>query len=198
MKNKNLTVVVRVGLAAALLLLTACSSLQNMWRSQDFTLLSSSSDKQPRIAQQQWRVQQGGSNYAVDVIVERSANQWRWIMLSSLGQRLATVESTGGQVKIERLQSHPANKHLPELLQAWQFSYWPLVDLQAADARWLFSEADGRREARFSGILRATVEYQTDSQIEHQDTANQVNPWQGSLNYNAGDLHLFIQSQPLN
>jgi len=173
-------------LLIALVVLSGCSGLKHS----DFTLLTRSSDRQVHVAQQQWLVQQGNQEYALEVIVERSADHWRWIMLSQLGQRVATVESNNGQVQIERHQSHSANQWLPELLQAWQFSYWPLVDLQTADPRWQFVERDGRREARFSGILRASIEY-------HQIT-DRANPWQGSLGYNTREFNLLIHSQPLN
>lgn len=170
----------------ALVALSGCSSLKRS----DFSLLTWSSDQQVRVAQQQWLVQQGKQEYALEVIVERSADHWRWIMLSQLGQRVATVESINGQVQIERHQSHSANQWLSELLQAWQFSYWPLADLQTADPRWQFVERDGRREARFSGILRASIEY--------QQITDRANPWQGSLGYNTREFNLLIHSQPLN
>lgn len=170
----------------ALLALSGCSSFKRS----DFSLLTRSSDPQVHVAQQQWRVQQGNQEYALDVIVERSADHWRWIMLSQLGQRVATVEANKGQVHIERHQSHTAIQWLPELLQAWQFSYWSLADLQASDPRWQFVERDGRREASFSGILRASIEY--------QQITDRANPWQGSLGYNTREFNLLIHSQPLN
>lgn len=184
--KKHLPIVIRLFLFGALWMLGACTTLNRG----DFTLLTTSSDQQVRVAQQQWQVQQGVKNYSLEVIVERSANHWRWIMLNQLGQRVVTVESKAGLVQIEQLQSHPANQVLPELLQAWQFSYWPLADLQTADLRWLFAEREGRREASFSGILRASIEY--------QQITDRANPWQGSLSYNTPEFSLLIHSQPLN
>jgi hypothetical protein len=184
--NKNPAVITRLLVLIAFLALGACSTLKRS----DFTLLTTSSDQQMRVAQQQWLLHQGEKNYSLEVIVERSANHWHWIMLNQLGQRVATVESKGGQVQVERHQSHPANQLLPELLQAWQFSYWPLADLQTADPRWLFIERDGRREASFSGILRASIEY--------QQITDRANPWQGSLGYSTREFTLLIHSQPLN
>ena len=183
--NKNV-VIVKCLLLILFLTLGACTTVKRS----DFTLLTSSSDSQVRVAQQQWQVQQGEKKYSLEVIVERSANHWRWIMLNQLGQRLVTAESSGGAVQIEQLQSHPANQVLPALLQAWQFSYWPLADLQMADPRWLFAERDGRREASFSGILRASIEY--------QQITDRANPWQGSLSYSTPGFSLLIHSQPLN
>lgn len=149
-----------------------------------------SSDSQVHVAQQQWQVQQGTDSYALEVVVERGANYWRWIMLNNLGQRLATAEAVDGQVRVERLHSHPANQLLPELIQAWQLGYWSLNDLQAANPHWDFVDGGGRREASFSGILRASIEYQS--------TTEKANPWQGSLSYNTRELRLLIHSQPLN
>lgn len=171
------------------LLLGACSILGDNTGSKDFKLLVTSTDTQQRIARQQWQVQQGDKQYSLEVVVERNANDWRWIMLNNLGQRLATVETRQGQVHIERLQSHPANQLLPALLQALQFSYWPLADLQAADPQWVFAAGDGRREASFSGILRASIEY--------RQPADGTNPWLGSLSYNTREFRLLIHSQPL-
>jgi hypothetical protein len=183
--NKNI-VIVKCLLLVLLLTLGACSTLKRS----DFTLLTTSSDQQARVAQQQWQVQQGDKKYSLEVIVERSANHWRWIMLNQLGQRVVTAESKAGKIQIEQLQSHPANPLLPALLQAWQFSYWPLADLQTADPRWLFDERSGRREASFSGILRASIEY--------QQITDRANPWQGSLSYSTPGFSLLIHSQPLN
>ncbi len=173
-------------LLMVLLALGACSTMSRS----DFSLLATSSDAQLRIAQQQWQITRGTDSYAVEVIVERSATQWRWIMLNQLGQRLATVASDGGEISIERHTSHPANRLLLQLLDAWQFSYWPLADLQAANSRWVFVEQGGRREVSFSGILRATIEY--------PQITDPVNLWQGSLSYNAREFRLLIHSQPLN
>lgn len=153
-------------------------------------MLATTSDTQMRVAQQQWQVQQGNQHYVLDVIVERSAGHWRWIMLNNLGQRLATAEAKRGQVRIEQQQSHPVNRLLPTLLQAWQFSYWPLADLQSADPHWLFADSTNRREVRFSGILRATIEY--------PPVMPGISPWQGSLTYDARPLRLLIHSQSLN
>jgi len=183
--NKN-TVIVKYLLLILFLTLGACTTVKRG----DFTLLNTSSDQQTRVAQQQWQVQQGEKKYSLEVIVERSASHWRWIMLNQLGQRVVTAESKAGKVEIEQLQSHPANHLLTALLQAWQFSYWPLTDLQTADPRWLFAEHNGRREARFSGILRASIEY--------QQITDRANPWQGSLSYSTPGFSLLIHSQPLN
>lgn len=186
MSGNKKVVIVKCLLLVLFLTLGACTTVKRS----DFTLLNTSSDQQTRVAQQQWQVQQGEKKYSMEVIVERSANHWRWIMLNQLGQRMVTAESKAGRVEIEQLQSHPANQLLPALLQAWQFSYWPLADLQTADPRWLFAERDGRREARFSGILRASIEY--------QQIIDRANPWQGSLSYNTPEFSLLIHSQPLN
>src|SRR5688572_8320763 len=117
--SKSLFIIKPVFLLVLILTLSACTTLKHG----DFNLLTTCSDKQVRVAQQQWQVRQGARNYSLEIIVERSANHWRWIMLNQLGQRVVTAESRGGQVQIEQLQSHPANQLLPELLQAWQFSY---------------------------------------------------------------------------
>ncbi|HEY8940850.1 MAG TPA: DUF3261 domain-containing protein [Cellvibrio sp.] len=181
--------VTRVLLLVIFFALGGCSLFNsNNLKSKDFTLLVASSDPQVRVAQQQWQVQQGADNYALEVVVERGPHYWRWIMLNNLGQRLATAEAVNGTVRVERLQSHPANHVLPALIQAWQLGYWPLNDLQAANPRWDFVDGNGGREARFSGILRASIEYQSTT----------ANPWQGSLSYNTRELRLLIHSQPLN
>lgn len=177
-------------LVVSLLMLEACSVLGNKTGPRDFNLLVASSDAQIHVAQQQWQLQQGDDLYVLDVVVERGADYWRWIMLNNLGQRLATAEASAGQVHIERLQSHPANRLLPALLQAWQLGYWPLADLQAANPQWGFIASGERRDASFSGILRASIEYQS--------TATEADPWRGSLSYNTHEFRLLIRSQPLN
>lgn len=178
----------RLALTLTLLLLGACSLLGQSGR--EFALLTTHSSPQPRIAQQQWQLQQGDSRYALEVVAELYPDRWQLILLNNLGQRLATVTAEAGVVHTRRDQSHPAMALLPALVQAWQFSYWPLTDLQAADSRWLFSEAGGHREVRFSGILRAAIAYQS--------TSSGANPWQGSLRYETREFHLHIHSQLLN
>jgi len=165
--------------------ISACSWLQPKTNN----LLAITSDTQTRVAQQQWRLTYEQQQYLLQVIVERSADHWQWVLMNSLGQRLATVTSIAGVVRIEQQQSHPANKLLPDLLQAWQFSYWPLIDLQQhADKAWQFSGSHTHREVLFSGILRAAIDYSTQ------------NPWQGSVQYYDKKRHfqLFIESQLLN
>lgn len=166
-----------------LLNIGACSFIPE----QHFKLLPTTSVMETQVAQQQWLIRYADQDYSLAVVVECGAQSWQWIMLNNLGQRLATASVIAGKVKIEQHQSHPLNKLLPDLLEAWQFSYWPLADLQqAGQSRWVFTEYPGRREVYFSAILRATIEYQN------------KNPWQGSLNYNNSDFQLLIHSQLLN
>ncbi|ACE86208.1 DUF3261 domain-containing protein [Cellvibrio japonicus] len=183
----------------ALAILSGCSFVGT----RDFPLQVTTSDQHTYVVQQQWQVYAQGRDYALEVIVERRAARWRLIMLNQLGQRLVTVESDGQRLHVERHLSHPATRQLPDLLQAWQFGFWPLADLQGVDPRWVFSEGNGRREVYFSGILRATIERLAVNENKAGDSGPQaasglLNPWQGSLSYNTADLRLLIHSQPLN
>lgn len=190
MSCKSPAVITRLLLVIVVVALSGCATLTPT----DFTLLTSSSDQQLRVAQQQWLVHQGEKDYSLEVIVERSGSHWRWIMLNQLGQRLITAESKAGKVEVERHQAHPVNALVPAFLQAWQLGYWPLADLQRANPEWLLVERDGlregRREERFSDILRASVDY--------RQLADRANPWLGSLGYTTNEFSLLIHSQPLN
>lgn len=163
--------------------LYACSLLP----AKSFVLLPANENGSVQIAQQQWQLNDGEKTYTFQVVIERGHGDWQWIMLNQFGQRVATASMKARVLKIDEYQSHPANKFIPQLLEALEFSYWPLNELQqAGQARWVFTEYPGRREVYFSAILRATIEYQNE------------NPWQGSLNYKNSDFQLLIHSQLLN
>lgn len=175
----------RILLCLLWLSLSACS----LWQAKPKDLLTVSSDAQRYVAQQQWRVNDGAQQYLLQVIVERGADHWQWVLMDSLGQRLVTAAAVGGKVTIAQHQSHPLNKRLPELLQAWQFSSWPLLDLQQKSAAaWLFQGDASHRDIWFSGIVRATIDYSAQ------------NPWSGSLHYvdRKNQFDLTIESQLLN
>jgi hypothetical protein len=172
------------------LLLIICSlSACSLFQSKPKNLLTTTSDKQNVVAQQQWQLIHAQERYLLQVFVERNADHWQWVLMSNLGQRLATVSATAGVVSIEQHQSHPALEWLPELLEAFQLSYWPLADLQEhAPKDWIIDGNSARREVLVSGILRAAVDYPLG------------NPWQTRLNYDnkKRNLRLVIESQLLN
>ena len=173
------------------IMLTGCSSLSE----KHFPLSSLTSDAQTHVAQQQWQINQGNEHFSLQVIVERTPERWQLIMMNNLGQRFATALITGDHVTVEQLQSHPANKLIPELLDAVQFSFWPLADLQKPTVSdWRFTDDAKHRDIYFSGILRATVDYTNE------------NLWQGNLVYTTkktkfnkkSNFQLLIESQLLN
>ncbi len=194
---------IQKGILPALLLtlivvgLSACSFLP----ARHFPLSSVTSETQTRVAQQQWQLHYNKELYSLQVIVERTPAHWQWIMLNNLGQRLATATVTDTRINIEHHQSHPANSLTPELLEAVQFSYWSLQDLQNIDgANWKFQERIGHRDIYFSGILRATVDYQTNSSGGAESKLQDKNIWQGGLKYDnkKSNFYLVIESQLLN
>lgn len=171
------------------LAIICCLSACSLFQPKPKNLLARTSDSQPIVAQQQWQLIHAQERYLVQVFVERNADHWQWVLMSSLGQRLATASATNGTISVEQHQSHPALQWLPELLEAFQLSYWPLSDLQAqAPAGWKIDGNSAHREALVSGILRATVDYPLG------------NPWQARLNYEnkKHNLQLVIESQLLN
>ncbi len=171
--------------------LSACS----IFPSKHFPLSSATSETQTQVAQQQWQLSYDKEQYSLQVVVERTPTHWQWIMLNNLGQRLATATVTGSEIKIEQQQSHPANVLIPELLEAVQFSYWSLSDLQKMDGlNWSFQEHAGHRDIYFSGILRAAIDYSAESGNKTEGV------WQGHLTYDnkKSNFHLSIESQLLN
>ncbi len=180
--NKLLT---RCFIVTLICYLSACSLFQPKPKN----LLAHTSDTKTIVAQQQWQLIHEQERYLLQVFVERSADHWQWVLMSNLGQRLVTASATKGVVTVEQHQSHPALQWLPELLEAFQLSYWPLDDLQQhAPEGWIISEKSAHREATVSGILRATVD------------SPPGNLWQARLNYEnkKRNLHLVIESQLLN
>ncbi|HWV16381.1 MAG TPA: DUF3261 domain-containing protein [Cellvibrio sp.] len=179
------TMVIRILLCLLLASSTACSWLPV----QSAHLLTSCSDSQLYVAQQQWQVRDGQQQYLLQVAIERGADHWQWVLMDNLGQRLVTARAKAGSATIEQHRSHPASKLLPELLDAWQFSYWPLEDLQRHKSEdWRFSGDTAHREVWFSGIVRASVVYQAGS------------PWVGKVQYSdkQKQFDLIIESQLLN
>lgn len=175
-----------------LCLASACSHFAGT----NFPLSSVSSESRTHIAQQQWQLTYKDKQYLFQVMVERSVDHWQWIMLDNLSQRLATVSVRRGVVSIEQHQAYFARQLLPELLEALQFSYWSLADLQQIGAAgWSFHASPNHRDIYFSGILRATVDYQA-----APATTKDANPWQGNLVYDNRKSHfqLRIESQLLN
>ena len=177
---------------------SACS----FFSAKHFPLSSGTSETETLVAQQQWQLVYNEEQYSLQVIVERTPTHWQWIMLNNLGQRLATATVTGSVLNIEHEQSHPADALIPELLEAVQFSYWPVRDLQNIDRlNWKFQERAGHRDIYFSGILRATVDYQINNQGQPDfDNSTNKNIWQGELTYDnkKSNFRLAIQSQLLN
>ncbi len=172
-----------------MLTIICCLSACSLFQPKPKNLLAITSDAQTIVAQQQWQIIHEQERYLVQVFVERNADHWQWVLMSSLGQRLVTASATAGIITIEQHQSHPALQWLPELLEAFQLSYWPISDLQQhALTGWVISGNSSHREAVVSGILRATVDYPPG------------NPWQARLNYDnkKRNLQLVIESQLLN
>ncbi|MES2673041.1 MAG: DUF3261 domain-containing protein [Pseudomonadota bacterium] len=183
--------------------LSACSFVTM----KNFPLSSMTSETQTAAAQQQWRLSYNDEQYLLQVIVERKSTHWQWIMLNNLGQRLATATVTGSVINIEQQQSHPANTLIPDLLEAVQFSYWSLEDLQKiASAEWRIAERAGHRDIYFSGILHATVNYQSNHDESAENQASHDGKWQGGLHYEKknsydnkkSNFQLVIESQLLN
>lgn len=178
-------VIVRILLCLLLASSAGCSWL----RAKPESLLASCSDSQLYVAQQQWQLRVGQQQYLLQVAIERGADHWQWVLMDNLGQRLVTARAKAGSTAIEQHRSHPVSKFLPELLDAWQFSYWPLGDLQRHKLEgWLFRGDAAHREVWFSGIVHASVVYHNDS------------PWVGKVQYmdKQKQFDLIIESQLLN
>jgi hypothetical protein len=183
--------ITRLNYYTYVLLFILCSALSGcgIFQSKPNYLLTNTSEQTTVVSQQQWQLYYQNNIYTLQVINERYPDHWQWIMVNNLGQRLVTITGKNGTINIERQLSHPALDVLPTLLEAWQLSYWPLTDLQQQLPKgWIIEQTAKHREARFSGILRASIEYHTE------------NPWQGTLTYNNPKqrLRLTIESQQLN
>lgn len=120
----------------------------------------------PPASQQQWALSWKAEQSRLMIVTQCeetiAGGRWQWFLLNQLGQRVATAQSRQGQVDIEYLSGHPASDLVPQLVEAWQLLTFELATLkaQSSDA-WSFSEQLGQREIRFSGILRAEINYPT-------------------------------------
>jgi hypothetical protein len=183
-----------------LILLAVSISACSFFPMKKFPLSSVTHETRTLAAQQQWQLSYNNEHYLLQVILERTPIHWQWIMLNNLGQRLATATITGTVINIQQQQSHPANALIPDLLEAVQFSYWSLRDLQnIGNTQWNFHERTGHRDIYFSGILHATVDYQSTGE-NAEANVNHDGKWQGNLRYDnkKSNFHLVIESQLLN
>lgn len=140
-----------------------------------FPLLTNSNNE-TWAAQQQWIVTRGAQTYRLQAIIETAPQSWQLVVLDPLGQRLFTAKSIAGTVSIERQGSHPLDDLFTDFIEAVQWSYWPLADLQKSSAPWQFQQTAQIRQIYFSGILQATVTYQivTDPIATYQTHADQT------------------------
>jgi hypothetical protein len=111
----------------------------------------------PSVVQQQWHITRDDEQIAVGVVIEQSPTHWQWIMMNSLGQRVATVTSNGTTIDYRYDVSHRARHWVPDLVALWQLSYWPLDGL--AQQGWRGDVSASGRHWWFSDILRATITY---------------------------------------
>lgn len=166
------------------LLLSACSFLS----APRFANVSSNSEYSLLVAQQQWRVGRGGSDYRLQAMVQIDDARWTLVLMDTLGQRLATLVQNQQELAIQVHKSHPLQRQWRELARHFQIVYWPLADLQRQNGEnWRFAASEKVREAFFSGILADHVVYSDDT------------PWQGTARYtdNKSDLRLVIESRLL-
>jgi Protein of unknown function (DUF3261) len=166
--------------------LSGCSWFE--LRSQE--LLTQSPNALPRSAQQQWQIDWKQQRYLLTVVSEVNQDKWQWVMLNSLGQRLITAQSDGKKIHLQHHQSHPITPLTLDLLGAWQYSFWPLADLQVLPNETSIITSEKGREVYSSGILSASIRYEVE--------VTPVDLWRVKLIYRHTTFTLFIESQPLN
>ncbi len=120
----------------------------------------------PSASQQQWALSWEEQQSRLMVVTQCNetpeGTRWQWYLLNQLGQRIATAHNHEGQVAIDYFSAHPASDLIPRLVEAWQLSEFELATLKSQSSDlWSFSEHSGQREIRFSGILRAEINYPT-------------------------------------
>ena len=180
--NKTISLVTLVFFIA---ILCSCSTF---FSEKHYPLMTNNSSAAPWAAQQQWIVTRDAQTYRLQAVMEVEHAAWKLVVLDSLGQRLFTATSQNSVVSIDRQQSHPLDDAFTDLAEAAQWSFWPLEDLQKQTApQWQFKQDQHIREIYFSGILRASINYQS------------VSPLNGTLRYDnyAKKFGLTIESQQL-
>lgn len=133
-----------------------------------------------------WKAEQSRLMVVTQCEETSAGGRWQWFLLNQLGQRIATAQSRQGLVEIKYLSGHPASDLVPRLVEAWQLLTFDLEALkaQSSDA-WSFTEQHGQREIRFSGILRAEINYP----IGNDDS--------GAIAYTADTFSVVIRRQVL-
>jgi hypothetical protein len=153
-------------LLALTFLLATLSGCSTFLSAKHYPLLTHNTTA-PWAAQQQWMITRDTQTYRLQAVIEVELTSWKLVVLDSLGQRLFTAASQNNTVLIERQKSHPLDYLITELVEAAQWSYWPLDDLQKQTApQWQFKQDQHIREIYFSGILRASINYQSISPLE--------------------------------
>lgn len=177
-----------IRLLTTVFLLALLSSCSTFFSAKHYPLLTNNSSIASWATQQQWMVARDKQTYRLQAVMEVESTSWKLVVLDSLGQRLFTATSQNNLVSIDREQSHPLDDLIHELVEAAQWSYWPLTDLQKQTApEWQFKQDQHIREIYFSGILRASINYHSDL------------PLNGSLRYDNYNkkFALTIESQQL-
>lgn len=144
----------------------------------------------PPASQQQWALSWKAEQSRLMVVTQcdetPQGGRWQWFLLNQLGQRIATAQGREGVVNIEYLSAHPASNLVPQLVEAWQLLTFELATLKAQSSdTWSFFEQPGQRKIRFSGILRAEINYPT----ENADS--------GPITYTADTFSVVIRRQVL-
>ena len=137
---------------------------------------------------QQVKVQQAEDQYYLESAVKFTAGQLSLVLLSELGQRIATIEYDGTDVKSTRATLSPIQVDPYYVLEAMQMIYWPLTALseRSHNGRRFIEAEDGKsRQIYYHQRLIINIDYDT------------ICPLTGKVRYHNRlyNLHLLINSQ---
>ena len=155
-----------------------------------FQLLPPGTFKQPITVFQKISIRQGGNSQNLEAVLNIDAGRIYLIILSPLGQRLATLTSNDGQIVIEHSAPFLATIPLENILGELQMIFWPTVALNASKRNkgWHFEEQKHTRYVYYRQRLIAEI---------HRHSTS---PWDGYFDYisKVSDYRLIIRSKQLN
>ncbi|MEE8059045.1 MAG: DUF3261 domain-containing protein [Pseudomonadales bacterium] len=104
----------------------------------------------------------GEDRYYFENAIEFTSGELGLVMLGDLGQRVATIEYNGNNLKIDRASFLPDSFDPYYVLEAMQMIYWPVEAFAEQGKRgWHLIESDNGMSRRFyyQGKLVAEIEY---------------------------------------
>jgi len=123
---------------------------------------------------QRIQVVQAGKKFGFESAIELASGEMQVILLSNLGQRLASIRYNGADFEYTKSSLLPKTFDPRHILEAIQTVYWPLTAYaEQAGEGWRFIEHDQQRQLYYREKLVAEIDYLTQcplgGQVKYQN-----------------------------